>query len=149
MYFNFFCFLRMEDSYKDVAKILLSTCKDKNEIAQHGGAQTTFPPAYGVVENNTYMPSNFPFVAFPAELPRTNVDSPSRLNIKEHGTTVKVRCKNLCTPSGVTMIINTVSIKVVFYQFSRNVARLKCGPNLRLFLYRNSFLVSYKHFWKL
>lgn len=146
MYFNFFCFLRMEDSYKDGAKILLPTCKDKSETAQHGGAQTTFPPAYGVGENNTYMPSNFPFVAFPAEFPRTNVDSLSRSNIKEDRTTVKVRCKNLCTPSGVTMIINTVSINVVLYQFFRKVARLKCGPNLRLFLYRNSFLESYKHF---
>ena len=101
----------MEETYENTSQ-MQHMYKEKNGIWQNGATQPAFLPVYKETESNSEIQGNFQVMVSPSKLRSKNVDTIPKSNIQGEGTKVKLHFKDLWTPSGVTMLINMVSMEV-------------------------------------
>ena len=107
----------MEETYENTAQIQ-SLYKDGNGILQNRATQPASLPVYKETESNSEIQGHFQVMVSPSKLPPKNVDPIPKSNIQGDGTKVKLHFKDLWTPSGVTMLINMVSMEVLAVAYS-------------------------------
>ena len=110
----------MEETYENTAQVQ-SLHNKGNKFLQNGATQPASPPIYKEVEGNTEIQGNFQVKVSPSKLRSKNIDPIPKSNTQREGTKVKLHFKDLGTPSGVTMLINMVSIEVVAETYLEHV----------------------------
>lgn len=124
--FNFHCnclFLafRMGETYENAAQIL-STNGERNGYLQQGEVQPAVLPSYRETENNTEENRYSQVIKSPVNTEENrysqviktpkNVDPIPKSHTQGEGTKIRLYFKDLGTPPGVMMMINTVSIEI-------------------------------------
>lgn len=122
--FNFHCnclFLafRMGETYENAAQTL-SMNGERNGYLQQGEVQPAVLPSYRETENNTEENRYSQVIKSPVNTEENrysqviktpqNVDPIPKSHTQGEGTKIRLYFKDLGTPSGVMMMINTVSI---------------------------------------
>lgn len=124
--FNFHCnclFLafRMGETYENAAQIL-STNGERNGYLQQGEVEAAVLPSYSETENNTEENRYSQVIKSPVNTEENrysqviktpkNVDPIPKSHTQGEGTKIRLYFKDLGTPPGVMMMINTVSIEI-------------------------------------
>ena len=124
--FNFHCnclFLafRMGETYENAAQIL-STNGERNGYLQQGEVEAAVLPSYSETENNTEENRYSQVIKSPVNTEENrysqviktpkNVDPIPKSHTQGEGTRIRLYFKDLGTPPGVMMMINTVSIEI-------------------------------------
>lgn len=124
--FNFHCnclFLafRMGETYENAAQTL-SMNGERNGYLQQGEVQPAVLPSYRETENNTEENRYSQVIKSPVNTEENrysqviktpkNVDPISKSHTQGEGTKIRLYFKDLGTPPGVMMMINTVSIEI-------------------------------------
>lgn len=124
--FNFHCnclFLafRMGETYENAAQTL-SMNGERNGYLQQGEVQPAVLPSYRETENNTEENRYSQVIKSPVNTEENrysqviktpkNVDPIPKSHTQGEGTKIRLYFKDLGTPSGVMMMINTVSIEI-------------------------------------
>ena len=124
--FNFQCnclFLafRMGETYENAAQIL-STNGERNGYLQQGEVEAAVLPSYSETENNTEENRYSQVIKSPVNTEENrysqviktpkNVDPIPKSHTQGEGTRIRLYFKDLGTPPGVMMMINTVSIEI-------------------------------------
>ena len=124
--FNFHCnclFLafRMGETYENAAQIL-STNGERNGYLQQGEVEAAVLPSYSETENNTEENRYSQVIKSPVNTEENrysqviktpkNVDPIPKSHTQGEGTKIRLYFKDLGTPPGVMMMINTVSTEI-------------------------------------
>ena len=124
--FNFHCnclFLafRMGETYENAAQTL-SMNGERNGYLQQGEVQPAVLPSYRETENNTEENRYSQVIKSPVNTeenrysqvikPPKNVDPIPKSHTQGEGTKIRLYFKDLGTPPGVMMMINTVIIEI-------------------------------------
>lgn len=124
--FNFHCnclFLafRMGETYENAAQTL-SMNGERNGYLQQGEVQPAVLPSYRETENNTEENRYSQVIKSPVNTEENrysqviktpkNVDPVPKSHTQGEGTKIRLYFKDLGTPPGVMMMINTVSIEI-------------------------------------
>lgn len=124
--FNFHCnclFLafRMGETYENAAQTL-SMNGERNGYLQQGEVQPAVLPSYRETENNTEENRYSQVIKSPVNTEENrysqviktpkNVDPIPKSHTQGEGTKIRLYFKDLGTPPGVMMMINTVSIEI-------------------------------------
>lgn len=124
--FNFHCnclFLafRMGETYENAAQTL-SMNGERNGYLQQGEVEAAVLPSYSETENNTEENRYSQVIKSPVNTeenrysqvikPPKNVDPIPKSHTQGEGTKIRLYFKDLGTPPGVMMMINTVIIEI-------------------------------------